>query len=224
MQACYSLYLCKATMLRSKLIALFVFGIILINGFYPALVYSADSEATSEASAEASVTVESKIERIGQIREQARNDFKDAKATYDARVSKLRDKAKTAILTRLVGKFNTLLEKWVSSWGNMITRLSKILDKMDARSLELAKGTDITKYTAASKEAASKIADAQAALQELADNVYVPEITTEQALPSAVSNVTSQFRKDIQGTHDAIMAARSAVKSAFDILKSVASE
>ena len=207
---------------------LVILSFLLAPAFLPVEVYgidSADASSSAKTTTEetAASRVESKAARIQEIRIQARDKYSTAKATFDARVAKLRDQAKTAILTRLVGKYNTLLEKWVKSWSVALERLAKILDKLDSRATEVkATGVDISKYQTAASDASDKIDSAQASLQELADNIYVPEITTDAELGTQVSDITSQFTKDVQATFDAVSEARAAVRSTFDVLKGLA--
>ncbi len=125
----------------------------------------------------------------------------------------------------MVDKFNLLNTKWVGHWQNVLDRLSKILDKMDARSQQLAQdGADISDYEKLSDEARKDIAEALTLLGEQAGNTYVFNITTESRLGTEVSKVTAQYKADIAATHKAVKAAREAVKAAFTSLKDVNKE
>jgi hypothetical protein len=164
--------------------------------------------------------VEERASRIQEIRASAREKFGKAKEVFDTRVAKLRNREKEALLTNLVNKLAVLNEKWINYKTGVIARLSRILEKMDARAVQVeTTGGEISDYEKASSLAGEKIENAQMLLQEQAGRVYVPEITTEDALGDVISKVTVQFRNDSKKSHEAVNSAREAVVAAFDLLK-----
>src|SRR3972149_6441919 len=137
--------------------------------------------------------LEEKRENITQITEAARERFETRKAEFIDQVAEITDQKKQVILTDLVEKFDQLNIKWVGHWQRILDRLSKILDKMDAKSQQLAAdGADISDYEEFSDDARKKIAEALTLLEEQAGNTYVFDITTESRLGTEVSKVTAQ--------------------------------
>lgn len=178
---------------------------------------SDDSSATTTVQERVSDTTQSRMERIQQIREAAQERYQEKKDEFDTKVEKIRDQREKAVLTRLVSKFDTINGKWIEHWSNVLDRLTKILDKINTKAAD-ATG-DTSDYDEAYKDATDKIKAAQDLLQEQADNNYVFEITDEAKLGSEVSDITDQFRTDIQDTHAAVKDARDAVKTAFSEMR-----
>ena len=226
--------------MRLKLISLFSALLLVFTFSYEAAATETTTESTvTSATATPKTTdststdiktrfeydLEEKRENITQITEAARERFETRKAEFIDQVAEISDQKKQVILTDLVDKFDQLNIKWVGHWQRILDRLSKILDKMDAKSQQLAAdGADISDYEELSDDARKKIAEALTLLEEQAGNTYVFDITTESRLGTEVSKVTAQYRADIAATHKAVKAAREAVKAAFTSLKDIRKE
>lgn len=160
--------------------------------------------------------------RVRAIKEENREERQERKDEFRERLTRVRSEKRQEILTRLVDKFNSVNDKWVDVWAAHLDRLSKLLDKMDAKASDLAgAGSDTSAYEAASAIAKNKIDEASLALEAQAENSYVFDITTESSLGTEVKAVTAQHREDIQTTHELVKAAKTAVQRAFSALKNV---
>lgn len=192
---------------------------------------STDTEVTTTKESTKSSTVREKIQdavevkkaRIDEIRTNAKAEMDKRREEFKTKLTTIKDAKKKAIVERVTAKFEATNKKWVENWKERLSRLTKVMDKMDARADELTtKGKDTSAYETAAATARTKIKDASDALDAQLAKGYVPSITTETTLGTDVKTVASEFKTDVKAVEAAFKAAREAVRAAFTALKASA--
>lgn len=198
--------------------------LILTSVFSP---HIADRSATDETD----VNITDSIRRFKDAREEAeemredareelmarRQEAKDAmearRLEFQEKVAQIRDERKQKVVGNLAERFSSINEKWTTHWNNVLTRLTEILAKIEARNDTL----DTSDATAA-------IAEAQDAVNTQAGMVYEFEIDDEENLGQNVKSAIEAFHADLRETQAVVKAARDAVHQVFRQLKAEDSE
>ena len=144
------------------------------------------------------------------VREEAVDRIQENRVELRDRISQISDERKRNIVENLAERFNNVNEKWTTHWNNVLTRLSEILVKIDARSDEI----DTT-------SAEAVVARAQGAVNTQAAKVYKVEFDDEAELREQIQALISEFKGDLRSTKAAVSEAREAVQQVFRQLKAL---
>ncbi len=120
-------------------------------------------------------------------------------------VRTIRDENKKKITEQINQQLQHINDQAVKHFNNILERMRKLLEKIKTR----VPAVDIT-------PARAKIDEAQAAADDLADNVYVIEFTAESGLRIGASTAKTKLRADIKAVREKVRLARQAV---VDVLK-----
>ncbi|OGM31008.1 hypothetical protein A2630_01590 [Candidatus Woesebacteria bacterium RIFCSPHIGHO2_01_FULL_44_10] len=227
-----------------SLASLFVTLIVAVNAFAPAA--NLPNKLGVDTSVRAAVLADedellpqealNRIQEAERLRQEAGQNLQERRETalenslqnreeFQARLQGLRDEKKRKVLENLDRRMTSVFSKWVSHWSDILSRLIKILAKLEVRAERAAEsGLDTTAVDEAIANAEATIADAQAALDGLADNDYVFEIGDENNLGQDVKAFLAQFKEDMSQVRDLVKQARDEVHTAFQELRNLISQ
>lgn len=135
----------------------------------------------------------------------ARDATPSARPRQREHLQQIRDANKQRIAELINERLEHIKNQAVRHFNNVLERLKKLLEKIKTR----VPAVDIT-------AAQTAIDTAQAAVDDLADNVYVIEFTEESGLRVGASSARTQLRADIKAVREKIRLARQAV---IDVLQ-----
>lgn len=141
-------------------------------------------------------------------RREAVDEFRSNRAEFREKVAQVRDERKREILTNLDERIESVNTKWVEHWNEVLSRLSSIVSKIEAR--------DETIDTSGADAA---IARAQNAVNEQAVKVYEIEIDGEETLGQNARAALQEFHQDLREVQAFIKEARGEVVELLRILK-----
>lgn len=158
-------------------------------------------------------------------RAEAEENLVARRAEFQERLQEIRNERKQQILERLAANQERINSRWVEHLNNTLARLSELLAKVDSRAQAAeANGADVSDVVAAIEEAEGAIVAAQAAVDEQAGKVYVPEFDSETTLGADVRAGLASMREDLRATMDEVKAARAEVVDAISLLRGVSGE
>jgi hypothetical protein len=146
------------------------------------------------------------VEAAQKRREEALAKSETRREALKEKIATIRDENKQKIITHLDEVMNAQNERWVNHWNNVLTKLSEIVVKLEARGAETA-------------EAKAAIAKAQAAVTAQGTQVYAITITDESKLRTDVAPVAQDFKADLRATQAEVKLAREAVHAAFKTIE-----
>lgn len=162
------------------------------------------------------------LEEIKNRREELKTKIEDKREELKERLSELKDQRKARVVENIDDSLSKRNEKWINHWADVISRLNESLAKIQTKTTELStEGKDVTSVNTAIARAQSSIAEAQANINAQASKTYTIEINSENTLGRDVSGVISQFKTDISKVLQSIKSAKTAVKEAFEALRSI---
>ena len=165
---------------------------------------------------------EQKREEMKDKREEVRESAKTSREEFRERLAEIKDERKQKVVERIVGKLDTMGDRWTERWTKALDRMEELLVKIESRADKASEaGHDASGVTAAIIIANAKIATARAAIETQAGNEYVITITDESSLGSDISSVVQQLRSDLSAVRDTVKEARDAVKDALKSLKAI---
>lgn len=132
------------------------------------------------------------------VRELRASKSAEMRVEFKAKLAKIRDEKKKAIVEKLDARFAEVNEKRTNQMSGHLYRMSGILDKVT--------GKDVTAARAAIQVASTAVS-AQAAKS------YLITITTEANLKMDVGKVRSQLESDLRVVHQLVIEARKAVQA-----------
>ncbi|MEK7525133.1 MAG: hypothetical protein AAB548_02055 [Patescibacteria group bacterium] len=144
---------------------------------------------------------------------------------FRAKVSAIRDEKKKALVERMDTKMKELNAKRTAILLRHLDKIEEILNRIETRALEVEKGgKDIASVKTAVQKAKDAIAAARTAVNVQAAKTYIIDITTEDKLGAAVSAARTTLARDLQATHQAVVAARKSVREVLTALAKVVGE
>lgn len=155
-----------------------------------------------------------------------RDDFKtrreEVMTTFKLNLQKIKDSRKQQVTENINSRITERNTRWVEHWGQVLKRLSALLDKIEVRATEASsKGKDISSVTSAISAARSAIALAQSKVDTQSTKTYTITIDTESSLGQNVKATIQSFHADVKGILGAINDARKAVDAVFKALRTV---
>jgi len=161
--------------------------------------------------------------RLEVAREEVKKTVEARQTELKDKISKLRDKKKRQIVTRLDEQMARLNIQWTNHFSNVLNRLLEILGKIELRTTKAeTSGKDVTAVKTAIQNAKAAIETARTAVETQAKKTYIATFSSETGLGAAFKVVREQLRKDLFGLRDGAMkSARQAVQNALQALKSV---
>ena len=161
--------------------------------------------------------------RLEVAREEVKKTVEARQTELKDKISKLRDKKKRQIVTRLDEQMARLNVQWTDHFSNVLNRLLEILGKIELRTTKAeTSGKDVTAVKTAIQNAKAAIETARTAVETQAKKTYIATFSSETGLGAAFKVVREQLRKDLFGLRDGAMKnSREAVQNALQALKSV---
>jgi len=161
--------------------------------------------------------------RLEVAREEVKKTVEARQTELKDKISKLRDKKKRQIVTRLDEQMARLNIQWTNHFSNVLNRLLEILGKIELRTTKAeTSGKDVTAVKTAIQNAKAAIETARTAVETQAKKTYIATFSSETGLGAAFKVVREQLRKDLFGLRDGAMKnSREAVQNALQALKSV---
>ena len=161
--------------------------------------------------------------RLEVAREEVKKTVEARQTELKDKISKLRDKKKRQIVTRLDEQMARLNIQWTDHFSNVLNRLLEILGKIELRTTKAeTSGKDVTAVKTAIQNAKAAIETARTAVETQAKKTYIATFSSETGLGAAFKVVREQLRKDLFGLRDGAMkSAREAVQNSLQALKSV---
>jgi len=161
--------------------------------------------------------------RLEVAREEVKKTVEARQTELKDKISKLRDKKKRQIVTRLDEQMARLNIQWTDHFSNVLNRLLEILGKIELRTTKAeTSGKDVTAVKTAIQNAKAAIETARTAVETQAKKTYIATFSSETGLGAAFKVVREQLRKDLFGLRDGAMKnSRKAVQNALQALKSV---
>ena len=161
--------------------------------------------------------------RLEVAREEVKKTVEARQTELKDKISKLRDKKKRQIVTRLDEQMARLNIQWTNHFSNVLNRLLEILGKIELRTTKAeTSGKDVTAVKTAIQNAKAAIETARTAVETQAKKTYIATFSSETGLGAAFKVVREQLRKDLFGLRDGAMkSAREAVQNSLQALKSL---
>ena len=161
--------------------------------------------------------------RLEVAREEVKKTVEARQTELKDKISKLRDKKKRQIVTRLDEQMARLNIQWTNHFSNVLNRLLEILGKIELRTTKAeTSGKDVTAVKTAIQNAKAAIETARTAVETQAKKTYIATFSSETGLGAAFKVVREQLRKDLFGLRDGAMKnSREAVQNALQALKSL---
>jgi len=177
----------------------------------------------TELNAQLKATQEAAKNRLEVAREEVKKTVEARQTELKDKISKLRDKKKRQIVTRLDEQMARLNIQWTNHFSNVLNRLLEILGKIELRTTKAeTSGKDVTAVKTAIQNAKAAIETARTAVETQAKKTYIATFSSETGLGAAFKVVREQLRKDLFGLRDGAMKnSREAVQNALQALKSV---
>ena len=161
--------------------------------------------------------------RLEVAREEVKKTVEARQTELKDKISKLRDKKKRQIVTRLDEQMARLNIQWTNHFSNVLNRLLEILGKIELRTTKAeTSGKDVTAVKTAIQNAKAAIETARTAVETQAKKTYIATFSSETGLGAAFKVVREQLRKDLFGLRDGAMkSARETVQNSLQALKGV---
>lgn len=178
---------------------------------------AAAKEAARARWEELKVAREARREEINARMQQRREQIK-------AKVEGMRDERRKRIVERVQARLGTINERRMEHFDRVLERLSAILDKIASRTEKAkAKGKDVAAIESAIASARTAISTAQSAVDEQRTKTYQITVTDDGTARGEVEGVIKQLHADMKAVYDTVVAARQAVQSVFQQIKTIAS-
>lgn len=176
-----------------------------------------------EAKKEALEQREAALKELREKKQSALRDMKQSREDFEEKLSEIKDERKQKVAENLADRFDSINDKWVTHWNNVLDRLSEILAKVNTRADTLAlEGKDVSAVKTAVGAAETAISAAEEAITKQAGETYEFEIDTEENLGQNVKLAIGGFHEDLRSVQTLIKDARDAVGKALRALKTVA--
>lgn len=156
---------------------------------------------------------------IKQLLEQKRlanqNAFKAARDVFKQRLAALKDQRKKNVVDKVDQKLSTVNKNRTDHMGDVLDRLSGILDKISEKAALLKnQGKNTASLDTAIANARTAITTAQTAVTAQAAKEYIAQIADETTLKTTVGTTVSQLQSDLLATRKTVIDARMAVLNA----------
>lgn len=129
---------------------------------------------------------------------------------------------KIALANQITQKLVKLNQQRTTTMTEHLTKMTKLLDKIELR-LNTATG-DTTATKLALKSARQVIIEAQTAVTAQADKVYPVDLTDETKIRTTAQEAIKGFKVDMQTAHTKIVAARQSIDEVLKALAKVKGE
>lgn len=140
---------------------------------------------------------------------------------YKEKLTEIRNVRKQKIVEKLDERLTSLLAKWIGHWADALTRLEKILAKVQEKTDRVGEKYDVSEVNTAIAAAEEAIDLAKAELDSVKSKDYVFEISDEANLGYDIRSKISEFKEDMKSVRDAVSRAKDAVHTAISTLNSV---
>ena len=196
------------------------FVIALLLGLTLVPIPSASAQFYKQASTGARLErKENNQERILQKRAENRGKLEARREQLQEKLAQLSDERKSRLAENINNALSRLNERWTDHFGDVLDKLTEILDKIEARVQTLkANGTDTVLADSAIATARTAITTAESAVTEQAGKDYTIEISEEATLREDITMTKNQLKADLRAVHELIKTAREAVRAVIQTL------
>ncbi len=167
-------------------------------------------ERSGEGSGRVSrIVASSTMERVQEMREEARDRVEGEREKAAKRLSDVRDKGKQEMAKRLAVQFDDLNLRWTNRFAETLDRYDVLVKKIQVRAdINAADGKDATRTVAAIQAATVTIADARTAVLAQAAKTYVLDTSAISATATSTSSgqekIVQDLRKSFAAMHKAL--------------------
>ena len=196
------------------------FVIALLLGLTLVPIPSASAQFYKQASTGARLErKENNQERILQKRAENRGKLEARREQLQEKLAQLSDERKSRLAENINNALSRLNERWTDHFGDVLDKLTEILDKIEARVQTLkANGTDTALPDSAITTARTAITTAVSSFTEQAGKDYTSEINEEATLREDITTTKNQLKADLRAVHELIKTAREAVRAVIQTL------
>ncbi|MEX1052769.1 MAG: hypothetical protein WEC80_02890 [Patescibacteria group bacterium] len=161
---------------------------------------------------------------IEEKRTDAKERFASKREEFKEKALQIRDEKKQEIVQRVDSRITTLNQKHTDRFSDLLDKLSSILDRIEARALDLEdRGANTSEVDVAVQTARDAIGVAEGEVVEQAGKDYIIEIGSDSNLGTVVSSAFNEFKNDMQTLQASVKVVRDAVHEAAVALKEVIS-
>ncbi|RJR29608.1 hypothetical protein C4564_01945 [Candidatus Microgenomates bacterium] len=189
------------------------------------LLLAQGTDATTSVQNRVEQRIENRVEvrtNVQEVLQEAREARVEARENLRLQLTQIKDERKQQIVESAMERIQSMNDRWVAHWENVLERLAGILDKVEIRADESSlSATDKLSIEALISSARDAIAAASMSVNTQASKVYNIEITDESTLGSNMKAVMAQLRDDTRNVIEDINVARKAVAEVLSALKSM---
>lgn len=144
---------------------------------------------------------------------------------FKAQIGQIKDVKKRNIVERIGNNLSSTNTKLTGKMNNALSRMSSILSKIKQKSATLkTAGKNTAALDSAITAAETTITKAQTIVTAQTQKTYVTTITDTTILPTAIGQLITQFRQDINVAFQAVTDAKTAVTKAMIEAAKISSE
>ncbi|GEM_PF-2224877 len=160
--------------------------------------------------------------RIEEAREEAKMRVEERKEELRRKLEEIRDERKRETVDRLDDRFGEINIRFTNHLLSALTRLEELAAKISSRADKAeVNGVDVSAARAAVERAYESIAAARSALEEQLAKTYPIEVTSEEALRSAVAEARNLLNQDLREMKELVRSAHQHLVEALRNLKAV---
>lgn len=200
-----------------------IFGVIIFLFAFSTNAYAQTPTTSAEANITPTATRAPIRQQLNNIKDAAKEKVDAMRALNEEKMQSFKDKIaaikdtnKKTIVERINNNITAKNAKFTGSMNDTLMRLETIIEKLKERSANItAQGKDASALDAAIASAESAITSAKTAVTAQSEKTYTANFTTDAGIRSAISQMVTQFRKDITATFKLVTAAKQAVMKAL---------
>lgn len=151
-------------------------------------------------------------ELILKNREQAKQQFAQARQTFQEKLAAITDERKQKIVEYIDQRIQSINQNKINNFSSALERLSNLLENFKKKA-ETAKteGQNTASVDIEIAQAEDALQKAQTAIASQAANDYTLTIQDEDTLRETIGKTVSKFRTDLVATHKILLSARKEV-------------
>jgi len=155
------------------------------------------------------------IRNMEDARQELRRRLEERRQELKNRLEQIKNDTKRRLSERIYDNLNALNERLTIHFGNALTQLEEVLDRIASRTDKAeANGYEVSAIRAAITAAQGAIELARDAVEAQAQKVYTFQVNTEETLRLDVGEARKLLHGDLTAVRDMVKAAREAVHDA----------
>ncbi len=197
-------------------LSVLTFFIILLTPLYPVYAYvqaksmyrgSTDS-ANPKLLTLRDATSAAKLMELKERIQEKKDAFKQAIANF-------KDKKKAERAERISNNLEALSQRVLKAFLNILDKFSKILERAENKLASAPEGNEKSNAQSAINDAKAKIAESEQLLEELSQNDYTLEISSEATVRGEATDARNALKNDLEKAKTSLKEAKKAVIAAI---------